>query len=320
MAVYTQIDEAELRAFLAQYEIGHALELQGIRQGVENTNYRLRTTLGRFILTIYEKRVDPRDLPFFLGLMEHLARRGLPCPLPVAGRDGLALRRIGGKPAAIVTYLAGASPGRLTRERCAAVGEALASLHLAGAGLALERANALSFAGWRQLFAACGGRADGVVPGLEAEIAAELDDLDRAWPRDLPAGVIHADLFPDNVFFDDSRVTGLIDFYFACNDLLAYDVAICLNAWCFEPDHAFNVTNARALLRGYGSVRRLSEAEVAALPVLCRGSALRFLLTRLYDWLNQVEGAMVKPKDPREYLRRLRFHRHLRGPGAYGLD
>lgn len=320
MAVYTRVGEAELAAFLAEYAIGEAVELKGIRQGVENSNYRLRTTQGRFILTIYEKRVDRRDLPFFLGLMEHLARRGLPCPLPVAGRDGQALRRIAGKPAAIVTFLDGKSPGRVTNERCAALGEALAALHLAGAGFPLLRENALGMAGWRRLQADCGGKADDVLPGLAAEIAAELDELARAWPRGLPEGVIHADLFPDNVFFDDSRVTGLIDFYFACHDLLAYDVAICLNAWCFEPDHAFNITKARALLRGYRRVRPLGDAEVEALPVLCRGSALRFLLTRLYDWLHQVEGAMVKPKDPLEYLRRLRFHRQLRGPEAYGLD
>jgi homoserine kinase type II len=159
-----------------------------------------------------------------------------------------------------------------------------------------------------------------VAPGLADEIAGELEWLEHGWPHDLPAGVIHADLFPDNVFFEGARVTGLIDFYFACNDLLAYDLAICLNAWCFDADHAFNVTNARALLAGYGRARPLSAAEARALPVLCRGSALRFLLTRLYDWLNQVEGALVKPKDPLEYLRRLRFHRQLRGPEAYGLD
>jgi homoserine kinase type II len=320
MAVYTQIGEAELASFLDQYEVGEALELEGIRQGVENSNYRLRTTLGCFILTIYEKRVDPKDLPFFLGLMEHLARRGLPCPLPVAGRDGRALRRLAGKPAAIVTFLAGTSPGRLTRERCAAVGEALASMHLAAAGFPLQRPNALALVGWRRLFDDCRARADSVAPGLAEEIAAELEALGQAWPRDLPAGVIHADLFPDNVFFDNARVTGLIDFYFACNDLLAYDLAICLNAWCFDADHAFNVTNARALLAGYCRARPLAAAEIRALPVLCRGSALRFLLTRLFDWLHQVEGALVKPKDPLEYLRRLRFHRQLRGPEAYGLD
>jgi homoserine kinase type II len=319
MAVYTAIDDAALRAFMAEYQLGEPQGLDGIREGVENSNYFLRMPAGRYILTIYEKRVDPADLPFFLGLMEHLARHGMPCPLPVAGRDGQALRRLKGKPAAIVTFLDGHSATRLTPERCAALGEALGSLHLAAEGFAIRRPNALSLAGWHRLFDGCVGKADSMATGLEAEIAAELSALDFAWPCDLPQGVIHADLFPDNVFFDGDRVSGLIDFYFACDDLLAYDVAICLNAWCFEADHSFNVTKARALLRGYGRVRPLSEGEIAALPVLCRGSALRFLMTRLYDWLHQVDGALVKPKDPLEYLRKLRFHRQVKGPESYGL-
>jgi homoserine kinase type II len=319
MAVYTAITEDELRAFMAEYQLGEPQGLDGIREGVENSNYLLRMPAGRFILTIYEKRVDPADLPFFLGLMEHLARHGLPCPLPVAARDGGALRRLKGKPAAIVTFLDGHSTRDLTAGRCAALGEALASLHLAAEGFGIRRANALSLAGWHRLFDGCVGKADRVAPGLEAEIAAELATLDLTWPCDLPAGVIHADLFPDNVFFDGERVSGLIDFYFACDDLLAYDVAICINAWCFEPDHDFNITKARALLRGYDRVRPMGEAEIAALPILCRGSALRFLMTRLYDWLHQVDGALVRPKDPLEYLRKLRFHRQVRGPQSYGL-
>lgn len=320
MAVYTDVPKEALHAFLADYDLGAPLALKGITEGVENSNFLLETERGRYILTIYEKRVDPADLPFFLGLMEHLARAGLPCPLPVHGRDGQALRRISGKPAAIVSFLEGRWPRRIEVEHCAPLGEALASLHLAAEGFALTRKNALSFAGWRALFEGCRGKADTLLPGLEAEIAHELEDLARLWPRDLPAGVIHADLFPDNVFFEGHRVTGIIDFYFACNDLLAYDVAICLNAWCFEPDGSFNITKAKALLQGYRQRRPLSAAEIAALPVLARGSALRFLMTRLYDWLHQVEGALVKPKDPREYLRKLRFHRGVAGPEAYGLS
>lgn len=319
MAVYTPVSEAELVTFLADYELGAAVALEGIAEGVENSNFRLVTERGRYILTIYEKRVDPADLPFFLALMEHLARHGLPCPLPVHARDGAALRRLAGKPAAIVSCLDGSWPRRLTVEHCAALGESLALLHLATADFAPTRPNALSLAGWAPLFAGCRDRADTVERGLATEIAAELAALADAWPADLPAGVIHADLFPDNVFFADGRVTGIIDFYFACNDLLAYDVAICLNAWCFEHDGSFNVTKARALLQGYRRRRALSEGEVAALPVLARGSALRFLLTRLYDWLHQVEGAKVVPKDPREYLKKLRFHRGVSGPSAYGL-
>ena len=319
MAVYTPVSAADLSAFLADYALGAPVALEGIAEGVENSNFHLATERGRYILTIYEKRVDPADLPFFLGLMEHLARHGMPCPLPVQARDGTALRRLAGKPAAIVSCLDGRWPRRIAVEHCAALGEALARLHLATSDFTLTRRNALSFAGWHSLFQGCRGKAHAVEPGLEAEIAAELAHLAAVWPEDLPQGVIHADLFPDNVFFAGDQVTGIIDFYFACNDLLAYDVAICLNAWCFEPDGEFNVTKARALLQGYRRHRVLSEAEIAALPVLARGSALRFLLTRLYDWLHQVEGAKVVPKDPREYLKKLRFHRAVAGPAAYGL-
>ncbi len=320
MAVYTDVPAEELRAFLEAYDLGAPTALLPIAEGVENSNFRLETDRGgRYILTLYERRVARQDLPFFLGLMEHLARRGLPCPLPVHARDGSALRELAGRPAAIVSFLEGRWPRRMTVERAEALGEALAALHLAGADFGLARANALSFAGWRSLSEGCRGLADRVEPGLEAEIAGELDALERLWPRGLPAGVIHADLFPDNVFFEGDRVTGVIDFYFACNDLLAYDVAICLNAWCFEHDGGLNVTKARALLQGYRRRRPLEAAELAALPVLARASAFRFLMTRLYDWLHQVEGALVRPKDPREYLRKLRFHRAVAGPEAYGL-
>jgi len=319
VAVYTHVGADQLRAFLADYELGAPLACEGISEGVENSNFRLETERGHFILTIYEKRVDPADLPFFLGLMEHLASRGLPCPLPVHARDGQALRRLAGKPAAIVSRLDGRWPRRIVVEHCAGLGEALAAMHLAAADFALTRANALSFAGWRALFDGSRARADEVEPGLAREIATELDELAARWPHELPGGVIHADLFPDNAFFAGDRLTGIIDFYFACNDLLAYDIAICLNAWCFEPDHSFNITKAKALLQGYRRRRELSQAEIAALPVLARGSALRFLMTRLYDWLHQVEGAKVVPKDPREYLRRLRFHRGVADPAAYGL-
>lgn len=320
MAVYTQVSEDEVRAFLADYDIGGLRRLEGICEGVENSNYLLETDRGRFILTLYERRVAPADLPFFLGLMEHLAARGVPCPVPVRGRDGRSLRELAGRPAAIVTFLEGRSARRVEPPHCASLGAALARMHLAGRDFPLRRENALSVAHWRELYRACGGRADEVEPGLAAELEAELDSLERAWPRELPAGVIHADLFPDNVFFADHRVTGLIDFYFACNDLLAYDLAICLNAWCFERGGEFNITKARALFAGYRRERPLGPDEVRALPVLARGAAMRFLLTRLYDWLNRVEGALVKPKDPMEYVYRLRFHRGIAGPGAYGLD
>jgi homoserine kinase type II len=320
MAVYTAIDDAALSAFLAAYDIGRALSLQGITEGVENSNYLLLTERGRFILTLYERRVDPSDLPFFLGLMDHLAAKGVPCPTPVHGRDGAALRRLCGRPAAVVSFLDGVSPRRVQAGHCAALGKALAQLHLAGAGFRMARPNALSVQGWRALFEGCRAGADEVLNGLEEEIDRELAALERAWPEDLPRGVIHADLFPDNVFFQGDRLTGIIDFYFACTDIIAYDLAICLNAWCFEPDGAFNITKARQMLAAYRAERAFTPRELAALPLLARGAALRFLLTRLFDWQNRVDGALVKPKDPLEYLDKLRFHRGVSGPGAYGLD
>jgi homoserine kinase type II len=320
MAVYTAIDDASLEAFLAAYDIGLAVSLQGITEGVENSNFLLITERGRFILTLYERRVDPADLPFFLGLMEHLAAKGVPCPTPVHGRDGEVLRRLCGRPAAIVSFLEGISPRRVQPAHCAALGKALARLHLAGAGFAMSRPNSLSVQGWRSLFEGCRAGANGVLDGLEAEIDRELAEFERAWPLDLPRGIIHADLFPDNAFFQGDRLTGIIDFYFACVDLIAYDLAVCLNAWCFEPDGAFNITKARQLLAAYRAEREFTPSELEALPLLARGAALRFLLTRLFDWQNRVEGALVRPKDPLEYLEKLRFHRGVSGPGAYGLE
>lgn len=319
MAVYTEVGDEALAAFLAEYDLGTAIAFRGIAEGVENSNYVLRTTAGDYILTLYERRVDPADLPWFLGLMEHLAGRGLSCPLPVHGRDGRSLRELAGRPACITTFLPGVWPRRVRPEHCAPVGAALASLHLAGRDYAPTRVNALGPPGWGPLLARCDGRVDEVAPGLHGELGRALDDVLAAWPGDLPRGHIHGDLFPDNVFFLDGKLSGLIDFYFAATDLLAYDVAVCLNAWCFEPDLSFNVTRARALLRAYQQTRPLDPRERAALPVLCRGAALRFALTRLYDWVNTPPGALVTRKDPMEYVRRLRFHLHAWDEHDYGL-
>lgn len=319
MAVYTEIADDELASFIAGYDIGTVLSLKGIAEGVENSNYLLVTDAGPHILTLYEKRVDPNDLPFFIGLMDHLASRGIICPLPVRNREGEALGTLAGRPAAIVTFLQGMWVRRPRADHCFAIGGALAQLHIAGEGFELTRRNALSVDGWRPLFNRAADRADEVMPGLAADIAGELDLLEPSWPTNLPRGVIHADLFPDNVFFLHEELSGLIDFYFACNDFLAYDVAVCLNAWCFEADGSLNVTKARALLSGYQKVRPFTPEELAALPLLARGSALRFLLTRLYDWLNVPPGALVAPKDPLEYLRKLRFHRTVKDVSAYGL-
>ena len=319
MAVYTDVAADELADFLSQYDIGELLSYKGIAEGVENSNFLVHTSKGAYILTLYEKRVAVDDLPYFLSLMAHLAERGVSCPQPAKNRSGEVYATLAGRPAAIINFLEGMWPRRPNATHCAGVGQALAKMHLAGADFPLFRQNPLSVSGWRSLFALASARADTVQAGLSDFIARELDHLEACWPADLPTGVIHADLFPDNVFFLGDKVSGLIDFPFSCNDILAYDVAICLNAWCFEPDHAFNVTKARALLSAYGRERKLSDAEESALPLLARGAALRFLLTRLVDFLNVPPGALVKPKDPLEYVRKLRFHQGVASVRDYGL-
>jgi homoserine kinase type II len=319
MAVYTEVSDDELAVFVASYELGALLSYKGIAEGVENTNYLLHTEKGPIFLTLYEKRVDPNDLPFFLGLMEHLAKAGLNCPTPVRDGQGRMLRTLAGRPAALVTFLEGVWIRRPQPRHGAAVGKALAGLHVAGRGFGLTRANGLGLSAWRPLFERFEARADEIVPGLAATIRAELDVLEARWPAGLDPGIIHADLFPDNVFFLGAKLSGLIDFYFACTDTLVYDVAICLNAWCFEPDHSYNVTKGRALLANYARTRPLSAAEWGKLPLLARGAALRFLLTRLVDWLDVPPGALVRPKDPLEYLRKLRFHQKIKSPADYGV-
>jgi len=320
MAVYTDVSADDLTDFLKLYDIGELRSYKGIAEGVENSNFLVHASAGNFILTLYEKRVAEGDLPFFLGLMEHLAARGITCPQPVKNQQGGVLGKIAGRPAAIVTFLDGLWIRRPNAGHCAAVGEALARLHLAGGDFPKRRPNALSIDSWRPLYQQAKACGDSVRPGLCAEIAKELDALERSWPRDLPAGVIHADLFPDNVFFLGDKLSGLIDFYFACTDTLSFDVAICLNAWCFEPDHSYNVTKGSALLKAYAKVRALTAAERAALPVLARGAAMRFLLTRLVDWLAVPDGALVKPKDPLEYFRKLRFHQSVKSADDYGIN
>ncbi len=319
MAVYTEVADEELQAFIASYDIGALTSCKGIAEGVENSNYLVQTEAGRYVLTLYEKRVTREDLPFFLALMEHLASRGIVCPLPVQDRAGQTLKELAGRPAALITFLDGVSVRRASIGQCTSVGEALARLHVAGEDFPLRRANNLSLAGWISLCESVRDSADTIIPGLKSEIERELEFLRANWSDSLPAGVIHADLFPDNVLFLGDRVSGLIDFYFACNDMLAYDVAICLNAWCFESDGSLNVTKARALLEAYQGVRRMSQAELDALPMLARGAALRFLLTRSYDWLNTSGDALVRRKDPAEYLRKLRFHRRVKSYRDYGL-
>ena len=320
MAVYTHVDDEALSAFLSAYDVGELLSAKGIAEGVENTNYLVRADKGTFILTLYEQRVKEEELPFFLNLMAHCADKGLATPRPVPRSDGALIAPLCGRPAAMVTFLDGVAARRPSPGLCAELGGGLGALHNAALDFAMTRRNGLGANAWAPLFAQSRDMADSVLPGLAAHVENELAFLEEAWPRDLPAGVIHADLFPDNAFFVRHKLSGIIDFYFACNDLLAYDLAICLNAWCFEEDGAFNVTKSRALTTAYNAVRPLRPAEIEALPVLCRGASLRFLLTRLHDWLRVPEGALVTPKDPRPYLERLRFHRGVGRASEYGLS
>ena len=319
MAVYTEIRDEDLAAFVAQYDIGEALSATGIVEGVENSNFLLSTTVGNFILTIYENRVDPADLPFFLGLKAHLAAKGIACPIPIQARNGKVLQELSNRPAAIVTFLGGMWPKSIQPDHCGELGRALARMHLAGNDFGLQRPNSLSVQSWRPLLYRCADRADEVQWGLAKGLETELAALESSWPDKLPKGIIHADLFPDNVFFRGSELTGLIDFYFACTDMFAYDIAICMNAWCFELDGSFNVTKAKRLLTTYREIRDFSDDELAALPILARGAAMRFLLTRLYDWLYTPADGLVIKKDPIEHWEKLQFHQRVTGPQDYGL-
>ena len=320
MAVYTEVADDELASFIADYGFGRVLSYKGIAEGVENTNYMVDAERGRYFLTLFEKRTAQEDLPFFLGLMEHLASRGINCPLPVHANDGKSLRTLAGRPAVLITFLDGVWHRKPQVVHCRAVGKALAEMHSAARDFALTRVNALGPHGWRPLFDKFAKAADEISPGLRQTIVDEIDVIDHCWPQDLPRGVIHADLFADNVFFLGDQLSGLIDFYFACNDALAYDVAICINAWAFDESHRFDPTKCKALVEGYQSVRPLSAAEIAAIPMLARGAALRFLLTRAYDWINTPAGALVARKDPAEYLTKLRFHQSVAAVSEYGFE
>jgi homoserine kinase type II len=309
MAVYTDISDEELAELLERFDLGAPLAFKGIAEGVENSNFLLETEAGRFILTVYEKRVREEELPFFLGLMRWLAEHGYPSATPMASKNGELLQRVRGKPCAIISFLSGLSVRRPNVAHCREAGEGLARLHLAAQGFPLARPNDLGQEAWAPMFDTLRADAEKLKPGLAAQIEGDLARIAAAWPSDLPRGVIHADYFPDNVFFQGGKFAAAIDFYFACVDALAYDIAVTLNAWCFEADGSFNITSARALLAGYEAHRPLSAAERAALPVLAHGAAMRFFLTRLHDWHATPAGALVRPKDPLEYERKLAVHR-----------
>lgn len=319
MAVYTEISSEELEKVLSEYSLGSLEHIKGIAEGVENTNYLLKTDKSKYIFTIYEKRVSRNELPFFLGLMEHLSSRNIPCPVPVRGKDGKVLREIKGRPCSIVSFLEGNWPRNITTNHCFEVGKIMAQMHLASGDFSLQRKNTMSVDAWDKMASETIPHADEVAVGMADEIKTALMHVSISWPANLPSGVIHADLFPDNIFFKNNKLSGILDFYFACNDFYAYDLAIALNAWCFEHREEFNITKAKAMLHGYNEIKPFTEEELESLPVLACGAALRFLLSRLYDWINKVDGAMVTPKDPMEYLKKLRFHMRIKNHREYGL-
>ena len=319
MAVYTDINEDELTEFLNDYSIGALQSYRGIAEGVENSNFMLHTEAGRFILTLFEKRVKKEELPFYLELMNHLAGKGISCPKPVKRKDGKMIGELVGRPATIVSFLEGVWLRKPNVEHCREVGKGMAEMHLAGLDFPLKRKNSLSIEAWRPLWNLSRGRAEELASGIVKEIDKELDYLESNWPHDLPQGVIHADLFNDNVFFLNDHMSGIIDFYFACTDMLVYDLVIALNAWCFERDYSYNVTKSEAMLKAYCAVRPLQQNEIDNILVLARGAAIRFFLTRLYDWFNTPANSLVVKKDPLEYWRKLNFFRDVIKPSEIGL-
>lgn len=328
MAVYTTLSKADIQSFLGQYDVGELVSFKGIAEGVENTNYLLVTKTRdgqkRYILTVYEQRVNPSDLPFFLGLTEWLADRGINCPRPVRSRAGVAVQELKGKSAALIHFLEGRGNPHITPRHLELTGELAARMHLAAEGFPQTRRNAMGLEAWQTLFTGFRNSADGISPGLEKEIESELAHAKKHWPQGLPKGIIHADIFPDNVFFidgntDQPELSGVIDFYFACNDYWAYELAICLNAWCFDTGHQYVPARGQALFKAYNKLRPLTDAEKKAFPTLARASALRFLMTRIHDWINRPAGALVNPKDPKEYLAKLHFHQQAKSLADYGI-
>ena len=319
MAVYTQIPREQLETFVTGFNIGDVVSCEGIAQGIENSNFLLNTTSGKFVLTLYEKRVKIRDLPFFLGLIHFLADIGFPCPHPIPDRAGEYLHSLAGRPAALISFAIGNWLENPSENDCKQMGMAAARLHSSTTGFKMSRKNDQCLPVWRKGFEKLQDRADDVRPGFAQWIDDELAELESSYPRDLPTGIIHGDLFPDNVFFKNGVVSAVIDFYFACNDTYAFDLAICMNAWCFDNSGQFDKRFSKALFSGYQSVRPLAENELDAIPLLARGAAMRFLMTRLYDWFNTPEGVLTQRKDPLAFVPIIEFHRDVNDTVAYGL-
>ena len=315
MAIYTKLSKNNLKEFFLKYNLGKLLNYKGIQEGIENTNYFIQTDKGKFILTIYEKRVEEKDLPFFMGLMRNLFDANFPSPEPIVNKNGNYVTEISGKKAAIVSFLDGASKKNLNPNDCHKVGIQTAKLHLITKNLTVKRENKLSVNSWRKIYKNVQKDCSKIHLNLSKTIEKNLDEIENNWPKNIPSGIIHADLFPDNIFFKNDKLTGIIDFYFSCYDFYVFEIAICLNALCFEGQKenlSFNVTKAKKFIDGYSSIKKLTEEEKKSLKILCQGAAMRFLLTRVFDYLNLTEGALVKIKDPVEYLKRLEFHNSVK--------
>lgn len=319
MAVYTHITNDSLKVLLGQYDVGELVSFKGIAAGVENSNYVVDTTTGRYILTIYEKRTKPEDIPFFLQLMQFLQRQGVPCPTPFSTNTGELIAYIQDKPCALISFLQGKATQVIQGYHVEELGRHLAQLHVEVQQFPQTRPNNFSLHAWETFSEQIGNGFETIKPGLQSEVQDYMQHLQAYWPVDLPQGVIHADVFPDNVFFDGKTLVGIIDFYFACTDYLLYDVAICLNAWCFQSHKEFNLTKAKRFLNAYHAVRPIEQRELDALPLLAMGAAMRFLLTRSYDWINHDETATVTPHDPLDYLHIIRFHHGVTSFKQYGL-
>ena len=320
MAVYTKLSENNLKDFFSKYNLGKLLKFQGIQEGIENSNYFVKTDSGKFILTVYEKRVEEKDLPFFMGLMKNIFNKNFPSPEPIINKNGNYITEIFGKKAAVVSFLEGTSKKNLTPGNCHEVGIYTAKLHMITKNLNIKRTNRLSVNSWRLIYRKIQRDCSKIYPDLTKIIERNLEVIEDKWPKNIPRGIIHADLFPDNIFFKGSKLTGIIDFYFSCYDFYALEIAICLNALCFEGKNenlSFNVTKAKKFIDGYSSIRKLTEEEKESLKILCHGAAMRFLLTRVFDYLNLTEDALVKIKDPVEYLKRLEFHNSVKNYQDY---
>ena len=311
MAVYTKLSEEELKYFFSKYNLGKLLNYKEIKEGIENTNYFIQTEKGKFILTLYEKRVEEKDLPFFISLMRNLFDKNFPSPEPIINKNGNYISEILKKKAAVVSFLDGKAKKILNPNDCYEVGVSTAKLHIITKDLTGKRENKLSVNSWRKIYNKVEKDCSKIHANLPKVIKKNLEVIEKNWPKNIPAGIIHADLFPDNIFFKNNKLSGIIDYYFSCYDFYAFEIAICLNAFCFEGKNenlSFNVTKSKKFIDGYSEKRKLTEEEKKSLKVLCQGAAIRFLLTRVFDYLNLTEGAIVKIKDPIEYLKRLEFH------------